>query len=84
MKRKANNPLQVLVIDVGGSHVKCVSTHFPVPARFKSGPKLAPEKMVEQVVKITRGWRYDVVTIGYPGVVRGGKITREPRSSVIT
>jgi len=80
MKRQMNEHLKILVVDVGGSHVKCVATDHSHPSRFKSGPKLTPDRMVTNVLKITRRWRFDVVSIGYPGVVRRGKIVREPHN----
>jgi len=70
--------MRILVVDVGGSHVKCVATGHNKPGQFTSGPKLTPEQMVSKVRKITKGWRYDVISIGYPGVVQRGKIVREP------
>jgi predicted NBD/HSP70 family sugar kinase len=36
--------------------------------------------MVKKVLKITKGWRYEVVSIGYPGVVRRGAIAAEPHN----
>jgi polyphosphate glucokinase len=76
----ATGDIKVLVIDVGGSHVKFVATNGTRPVRFKSGPKLTPQKMVEKVLRLTKGWRFDVVSIGYPGVVRNGVIVREPHN----
>ena len=72
--------MKILVVDVGGSHVKCVATDHQRPVEFESGPKLTPDRMVRNVLKITKGWRFDAVSIGYPGVVRRGKIVREPRN----
>ena len=72
--------MKVLVIDVGGTHVKCVATDQKKPAKIDSGPKLTPDRMVRQVLKATRGWRFDAVSVGYPGVVRRGKIVREPHN----
>jgi predicted NBD/HSP70 family sugar kinase len=80
MKRRIRTAPQILVIDVGGSHVKCVSTARGRPRKFKSGSKLGPQRMVDQVKEITRGWRFDVVSIGYPGVVREGEIARDPNN----
>lgn len=70
--------LKVLVVDVGGTHVKCVATGQQRPVRFDSGRGLSPEQMVARVLKITEGWRFDAVSLGYPGVVRRGRIVREP------
>jgi polyphosphate glucokinase len=80
MKRRMNRHLKILVIDVGGTHVKCVATGHKNPVEFNSGPKLTPAGMVKRVLKLTRGWRFDAVSIGYPGVVRRGKIVREPHN----
>lgn len=72
--------MKILVVDVGGSNVKCVASDHKSPVKFKSGPKLTPGKMVSKVLKITKDWRFDAVSIGYPGVVRRGKIVREPHN----
>ena len=72
--------MNILVIDVGGSSVKCVATGHKSLVKFKSGPKLTPAGMVRQVRRITRGWRYAAVSIGYPGVVREGRIAVEPHN----
>lgn len=78
MKARRRKRLSILVIDVGGSHVKCLVTGRRRSVRFKSGPALTPQDMVEGVLKITHGWRFSAVSIGYPGVVRGGAISLEP------
>jgi len=72
--------VKILVVDVGGSHVKCVATDHKSPVKFKSGAKLTPERMVRKILKITEGWRFEAVSIGYPGVVRRGRIVREPHN----
>lgn len=80
MKKESEPNPKVLVIDVGGSHVKCVATDHRTPVKIPSGPKLTPDDMVQQVRKATSGWRFDVVSMGFPGVVRRGKILREPHN----
>jgi len=72
--------VKILVVDIGGSHVKCVATDHETPVRFASGPELTPAPMVKRILKLTRGWQFDVVSIGYPGVVRAGTIVREPNN----
>ncbi len=75
------NPLpRLLVIDIGGSHVKMLATGESEPRRFPSGPKLTPAKMVTNVKRAAAGWPYDVVTIGYPGPVLHGRIAAEPHN----
>jgi polyphosphate glucokinase len=69
---------RVLVIDIGGSHVKtCVSGHRDV-RQFESGRKMTPRKMVKGVLTLVGDLKYDAVSIGYPGVVVHGKIVTEP------
>lgn len=63
---------------MGGSHVKCLASGHRQHVAFESGPKLTPGQMVKQVLQITAGWRFDAVSIGYPGVVRGGEPAKEP------
>src|SRR5579862_8354450 len=69
---------RVLAIDVGGSHVKLrVSGHRETRV-FESGPTMTPRRMVANVRKLTADLKFDVVSIGYPGVVVHGKIIIEP------
>ena len=72
--------MEILVIDVGGTHIKFVATRHKRAVKFKSSPRLGPKKMVKKILKHTRGWRYQAVSMGYPGVVRRGKIMREPHN----
>ncbi|MGD1088955.1 MAG: ROK family protein [Verrucomicrobiota bacterium] len=70
--------MKILVIDVGGTHVKvCASGHIK-RMEIPSGPKMTANKMVAAVRKIIAGWKYDVITIGYPGPVPHGRIVCEP------
>lgn len=70
----------VLVVDVGGKHVKLLATGRRQPRKFASGPTLTPAEMIEGVGTVTRGWEYEVVTMGYPGVVRRGRPSVEPHN----
>jgi polyphosphate glucokinase len=70
--------MNVLAIDVGGSHVKVLVSGRSDPRRFVSGPGLTPARMVEQVRALTSDWTYGAVAIGYPGVVAHGRIAMEP------
>jgi len=80
MSDKSGHPMKILVVDVGGTHVKCASTDHPSRSEFASGPQLTPADMVQQVLKLTRNWRYDAVSIGYPGVVSRGQPLRDPHN----
>jgi polyphosphate glucokinase len=76
MLRKAQR--RVLVIDVGGSHVKTRVSGSREMRQFESGPTLTPRQMVSRVLRLTGDLKYDAVSIGYPGVVVHGKVVTEP------
>jgi polyphosphate glucokinase len=68
----------VLAVDVGGSHVKALTSKESERRRFKSGPKLTAEQMVTGVLEVVDGWSWDVASVGIPTPVRGGKVVAEP------
>lgn len=70
----------ILVIDIGGNNIKLLASGQKEPRRFPSGPQLTPRKMVQEVKKATADWKYEVISIGYPGIVRHGKVARDPRN----
>jgi polyphosphate glucokinase len=61
--------MKVLVVDVGGTHVKILATGQKDHREFASGPAMTARQMISGVRKIARDWTYDVVSIGYPGPV---------------
>jgi polyphosphate glucokinase len=68
----------ILVIDIGGTHVKLeLSTRRQV-CEFESGPKLTAKAMVARIKDLTKGWTYEVVSIGYPGPVAGNRPIAQP------
>src|SRR5215471_5280808 len=72
--------MKVLVVDVGGTHVKILATGQKVPLKFASGPRLTAKQMVSRVRKAADKWNYDVVSIGYPGPVLRGRPIAEPNN----
>lgn len=74
----APRSIRVLTIDVGGTHVKLLLSTRRVPARFPSGRKLTAKQMVAGVKRLARGWRFDAVSIGFPGPVLHGRPIKEP------
>ncbi len=72
--------MRVLVVDIGGTNVKLLATGEKTPRKFPSGPRMTPKRMVAEVKTIAADWRYDAVAIGYPGVVRDGRMVLEPRN----
>jgi len=71
--------MRVLVVDVGGTHVKILVTGQDAPRKFPSGPTLTAEQMVSRVKTVAAGWKYHAVSIGYPGPVLHGCPVVEPR-----
>ncbi len=70
----------ILTIDVGGTHVKILTSNQTEARRFSSGPKLTPQKMVSGVLALTKDWDYDCISIGYPGPVANGNILLDPHN----
>ena len=56
--------LKILVVDVGGSHVKCLVSGETTRRKFASGPGLTAPQMVDAVLAIAADWRFDVISIG--------------------
>lgn len=72
--------MKVLVIDIGGTHVKVASTDMRVPIKIPSGPTMTAEQMAQQVLAATEGWSYDCISIGYPGPVEDDRPLAEPHN----
>ena len=70
--------LKILVIDIGGTSVKILATDQTEARKTPSGPDMTPQQMVSEVKKLAGDWKYDVVSIGYPGRVLRGKPVAEP------
>ena len=70
--------MKVLVVDVGGNHVKILATGQKQSREFPSGPTLTAKQMVAGVKKLAADWKYDAVSIGYPGLVIGNRPLAEP------
>src|SRR5271165_6456933 len=70
--------MNVLVVDVGGTHIKVLVTGEREPRKFPSVPTLTAKQMVTWVKKVTAGWKYDAVSIGFPGPVLRNRPVAEP------
>jgi polyphosphate glucokinase len=80
LRRKADRKTtrNVLVIDIGGTHVKAYSSGQPGEREFVSGPKLTPSRMVSKVQKLVADWDYEVISVGYPGLVSHNRPISDP------
>jgi glucose-6-phosphate isomerase len=70
--------MRVLVVDVGGTHAKVLATGQKAPREFPSGPTFTAEQMVAGVKTVAADWKYDAVSIGYPGPMLHGRAVVEP------
>ena len=72
--------MDTLVIDVGGTHVKILAAGQKEKREFASGPTLTARQMVAVVKQLAGDWKYQAVSIGYPGVVLHDRVVVEPHN----
>jgi polyphosphate glucokinase len=72
--------MRVLVIDVGGTHVKVLATGRKAHRQVESGPTMTAEQMVAAVAQLVPDWPYEAVSIGYPGPVVHDRPLHEPKN----
>ncbi len=72
--------MKILVIDIGGTHLKFLASGRRTPGKVVSGSTMTPRRMVAVVRRETQGWKYDAVSIGYPGAVVQGRPVHEPHN----
>jgi polyphosphate glucokinase len=72
--------MKILVVDIGGTHIKFLVSGHKTKLEFTSGPKMTPKKMVAGIKKAATeaGWKYDAVAMGYPGPVIHNHPVAEP------
>jgi polyphosphate glucokinase len=74
----SDTPSNILFVDIGGSKVKMLATGHAHPRKLASGPELTPQRMVKAVLNACRGWSFEAVSIGYPGLAGGQGPRSEP------
>jgi predicted NBD/HSP70 family sugar kinase len=72
--------MKILVIDVGGTRVKFLATGHKTHREVASGSAMTARKMVTTVKRLAKDWKYDAVSIGYPGPVLRGRPALEPHN----
>ena len=70
--------MRVLVIDVGGTHIKVAGSWDRETERIPSGPTMTAADMVRAVLELTATWEYEAISLGYPGPVKDNRPFREP------
>ena len=80
MKAPSKRANSILVIDIGGTHVKVLATRQREEREIPSGSHMTARKMVRDVKRVTKDWDYGLVSIGYPGPVIHGRPLHEPHN----
>jgi polyphosphate glucokinase len=80
MTAAAQKSNKILVIDVGGTHVKVRVTGQREERKIPSGSAMTAARMVREVKRSVKDWEYDVISIGYPGPVIHGCPVHEPHN----
>ena len=76
MKKKR----KVLVIDVGGSHVKLMVSRNGKRRKFESGKTLRPHQLIVETKKLVADWKFDAIAIGFPAPINKGRILQDPKN----
>jgi hypothetical protein len=69
---------KILVVDIGGTHVKLMMSRND-KRKFDSGPRMTPRLMIAKLKPMVKDWKFDAVSIGFPSVVREGRIMKDPK-----
>ena len=69
---------RVLVVDIGGTHVKLLMSRRN-QREFASGPRMRPKPLIAKLKETARGWKFDVASIGFPASVRKERIVGDPK-----
>ncbi len=72
--------MKILVIDIGGSHVKLMFSGSKERRRFDSGEKFTPRQLVRAVNELTTDWTFDAVSIGFPAPIVNNKPAKPPHN----
>lgn len=68
----------ILVVDIGGTNVKLMMSPDD-KRKFESGPKLDPKQTIAAINATAAGWEFDRISIGFPSLVKAGRIARDPK-----
>lgn len=79
-KKAPRKPQAILVIDVGGTNVKIRVNTDPHERKIPSGSKMTARQMVRAVKRAAKDWKYEVISIGFPGPVLQGRPLHEPHN----
>ena len=69
---------RILAIDIGGTNVKLLASGEHEPLKIPSGKTMTPGRLVESVLDASKQWKFDALSIGYPGLVGADGPHSEP------
>jgi hypothetical protein len=69
---------KVLVVDIGGTHVKLMISPGET-RKFDSGMNFTPRQLAPAIRKTAAGWNYDAISIGFPSVIKEGRVKKDPK-----
>lgn len=67
-------PKDIMVIDVGGTHIKIKSSNLDERRSIDSGSKMSASRAVNDIKRLAHDWTYSAVSIGIPAPVIHGHI----------
>jgi len=70
--------MNILTVDVGGTWIKLLATGQSEARRIHSGPALTPLQMIPAAKKAVADWKYEAVSMGYPGPVLNSRPLLDP------
>ena len=79
-KPRATRSRKVLVVDIGGTHIKVWRPGRRRVIEIDSGRNMTAKKMVRQILNAVQPSGYNALAIGYPGPVLHGSPVVEPRN----
>jgi polyphosphate glucokinase len=79
-KSEAHHDVPTLVVDLGGTKIKVLASGELHEKKSESGPELTPQRFVTKVIELAEGWKYERVTIGFPGPVGPAGPVLEPEN----
>ncbi|WP_025121483.1 MULTISPECIES: ROK family protein [unclassified Serratia (in: enterobacteria)] len=69
---------RILVVDVGGTHVKLYTAANTPAIEFVSGHAMTPEQFIYNINQYVDPSSFDGVSIGFPSPISGNRILSEP------
>ena len=72
--------MNILGVDIGGTNLKFRTQQQPAAIKVPSGPTMTPEVMMAAIKERTKGWKYDHISVGYPGPVIHERPLLEPHN----